>query len=145
MMVVRAELCDRLDSLQRAAARMNVRDFAQGIGGIRTMAAAYGLVPVVCLADAFERAMHAQPRGCPAGLYFDRLRDAIGCDPAGRPAGEAMRPASIASARACLALLRKPRPSPRPSPASGRGSTLRLFFPLPLAGEGRVRVFLELG
>ena len=28
MLVVRAELCDRLDSLQQAAAKMNVRDFA---------------------------------------------------------------------------------------------------------------------
>ena len=42
--------------------------------------AAYGLTPVVCLAAAFERAIRAQPRGCPAGLYFDRLRDAIGCE-----------------------------------------------------------------
>jgi hypothetical protein len=80
MMVVRAELCDRLDSLQRAAARMSVRDLSQRLGSIRTMAAAYGLLPVVCLADALERALAAQPRGCPAGLYFDRLRDAIGCE-----------------------------------------------------------------
>jgi hypothetical protein len=80
MLVVRAELCDRLDSLQRATARMNVRDFSKAIGSIRTMAAAYGLSPVVCLADALERAVRAQPRGCPAGLYFERLRDAIGCE-----------------------------------------------------------------
>lgn len=90
MLVVRAELCDRLDSLQRAAARMNVRDFAKGIGAIRTMAAAYGLVPVVCLADALERAVRVQPRGCPAGLYFDRLRDAIGCERLDDGASEAM-------------------------------------------------------
>ncbi len=80
MMVVRAELCDRLDSLQRAAAQIGVRDFAQRLGSIRTMAAAYGLLPVVSLADALERALRAQPRSCPAGLYFDRLRDAIGCE-----------------------------------------------------------------
>jgi len=90
MMVVRAELCDRLDSLQRAAARMNVRDFAQRIGTIRAMAAAYGLIPVVCLAEALERAVRAQPRGCPAGLYFERMRDAIGCDRRDEAAGEAM-------------------------------------------------------
>lgn len=80
MMVVRAELCDRLDTLQQAGGRMKVRDLIQGIGSIRTMAAAYGMSPVVCLADALERAIRAQPRGCPAGLYFDRLRDAIGCE-----------------------------------------------------------------
>jgi len=89
MMVVRAELCDRLDSLQRAA-KTNVRDFAQRLSGIRTMAAAYGLIPLVCLADAFERAVHAQPRGCPAGLYLDRMRDAIGCDRQDEAAGQAM-------------------------------------------------------
>ena len=90
MQVVRAELCDRLDSLQSAAARISVRDFAQRIGAIRTMAAAYGLAPVVCLADALERALRAQPRGCPAGLYFDRLRDAIGCERLDDAASEAL-------------------------------------------------------
>jgi hypothetical protein len=52
----------------------------RGIGSIRTMAAAYGMAPVVRLADALERAVRAEPRGCPASLYFDRLRDAIGCE-----------------------------------------------------------------
>jgi hypothetical protein len=90
MLVVRAELCDRLDALQRAAAGMSVRDLSQRLGGIRTMAAAYGLVPVVCLCDALDRAVRAQPRGCPAGLYFDRLRDAIGCARLDEAAGEAL-------------------------------------------------------
>ncbi|MGZ8998387.1 MAG: hypothetical protein ACXW2T_05970 [Allosphingosinicella sp.] len=80
MMVVRAELCDRLDTLRDAGGRIEVRDLVRGLTSIRTMAAAYGMTPVVCLAEAFERAVRTQPRGCPAGLYFDRLRDAIGCD-----------------------------------------------------------------
>jgi hypothetical protein len=90
MMVVRAELCDRLDSLQRAMAATGVRDLAKALAGIRTMAAAYGMVPLVCLAEAFERALRAQPRGCPAGLYFERMRDAIGCATQDEAAGEAM-------------------------------------------------------
>lgn len=90
LMIVRAELCDRLDSLQQAAGRIGIRDLKQRIGTMRTMAAAYGLVPVVCLADALERAIAAQPRGCPAGLYFDRLRDAMGCDRLDEAAGEAL-------------------------------------------------------
>jgi hypothetical protein len=90
MLVVRADLCDRLDALQRAAARMSVRDFSQRLAVIRTMAAAYGLVPVVCVADAFERAVRAQPRFCPAGLYFERLRDAIGCERIDEQAAEAI-------------------------------------------------------
>ena len=80
MLLVRAELCDRLESLQRAAAGMQVREMVQRIGAIRTMAAAYGLSPVVSLAEALEPAVRAQPRGCPAGLYLERLRDAIGCE-----------------------------------------------------------------
>ena len=90
MLVVRAELCDRLESLQRSAARMNVRDFSQRIAGIRTIAAAYGLTPVVCVCDALDRAVRAQPRHCPAALYFDRLRDAIGCERIDDQASEAI-------------------------------------------------------
>ena len=44
MLVVRAELIDQLDSLQRAMARANVRDSSQRIGAIRAMAAAYGMI-----------------------------------------------------------------------------------------------------
>ena len=90
MLVVRGELCDRLDLLQQSVERLSVREMVQGIGAIRTMAAAYGLVPVVSLADALERAIRAQPRGCPAGLYFDRLRDAVGCGRRDEGASEAL-------------------------------------------------------
>jgi len=90
MLVVRAELCDRLDSLQRSAAKMDVRDFSQRIAGIRATAAVYGLLPVVCVCDALDRAVRAQPRLCPASLYFDRLRDAIGCERIDEAASEAL-------------------------------------------------------
>lgn len=87
--LVRAELCDRLDSLRAAAEKMTMRELVQGIATIRTVAGAYGMIPVVCVADAFERAIRAEPRFCPATLYFDRLRDAIGCgqDEAANDAG----------------------------------------------------------
>jgi hypothetical protein len=90
MMVVRAEISDRLDSLQQAMARANIRDFSQRIAAIRAMASAYGMIPVVCLCDAFDRAVRAHPRGCPAGLYFERLRDAIGCEASDDGASEAL-------------------------------------------------------
>ena len=90
MMVVRAELCDRLDALQRAMSRATVRDLSQRIAPIRAMASAYGMIPVVCLCDAFDRAVRAHPRGCPAGLYFDRLRDAVGCQAEAEAASEAL-------------------------------------------------------
>jgi hypothetical protein len=90
MLVVRADLTDRLDRLQQAAERMSVRELAQGLATIRTLAAAYGLAPVVSLAEAFERAIRTQPRGCPAALYFDRLRDAVGCEPTDDAASQAL-------------------------------------------------------
>ena len=90
MLLVRADLCDRLDALQKAAQRLTVRELMQQIGAIRTLALAYGLLPVAAVADALSRAIAAEPRGCPAGLYFDRLRDAIGCDRLDEAAGQAM-------------------------------------------------------
>ena len=90
MMVVRAELCERLEQLQRAAARLTIREFVSQIATIRTLALAYGLLPVAAVADALTRAIAAEPRGCPAGLYFDRLRDAIGCDRMDEAAEQAM-------------------------------------------------------
>ena len=90
MTIIRAELCDRLDSLRAAAEKTNMREFVQGIAAIRTVASAYGMIPVVCVADAFERAIRAEPRFCPAGLYFERLRDAIGCGAADAEAATSM-------------------------------------------------------
>ena len=80
MIVVRADLCDRLDQLQRAAARLTVPEFKSQIGPLPTHAQAYALIPVAPDPDAHSPAIVAEPRGCPAGLYFDRLRDAIGCE-----------------------------------------------------------------
>lgn len=90
MLVVRADLCDRLDRLQQAGERMTVRELVQRIGAIRMVASAYGLSPVVTLADVFERAIAAQPRGCPAALYLDRLRDAVGCERLDEEASQAL-------------------------------------------------------
>lgn len=90
MLLVRADLCDRLDRLQTAAARLTVRELTQRIGAIRTLALAYGLSPLAAVAEALARAIAAEPRGCPAGLYFDRLRDAIGCERLDAAAEQAM-------------------------------------------------------
>ncbi|WP_395611657.1 hypothetical protein [Allosphingosinicella sp.] len=90
MMLVRADLCERLDALQRTMQRLTVRELMQQLGTIRTVALAYGLLPVAAVADALTRAIAAEPRGCPAGLYFDRLRDAIGCERLDPAAEQAM-------------------------------------------------------
>ena len=90
MMLVRAELCERLQSLQTTARRLSARDFAESVDGIRRLAAAYGLTPVVRVADALERAVAEDRGACPRALYLNRLQDAIGCDRLEESAAEAM-------------------------------------------------------
>jgi hypothetical protein len=88
MMLVRAELCRRVDRLEAPARRRSPAELSGAIGAIGHLAAAYGLTPVVRLAEAAQRAL-AQG-GCPAALYLDRLHDAIGCTRNDEQAGEAM-------------------------------------------------------
>lgn len=80
-MLVRAELCERLESLQRLSRRRPKHNLLESIQSIRRLAAAYGLIPVVHLAEAMERAAAEEgPRRCATALYLDRLHDAIGCE-----------------------------------------------------------------
>lgn len=91
MNMVRAELCDRLRTLQHCSARQKPANFEESVIGIRRLAAAYGLTPVVRLAEALERAAGDRSAGaCPTGLYLDRLYDAIGCDRLDDEASQAM-------------------------------------------------------
>jgi len=90
MLLVRAELCERLASLQAAARRLSARDFTQSVEGIKRLAAAYGLIPVVRVADALERAVAEDRGGCPKALYLGRLQDAIGCEAMEESAAEAL-------------------------------------------------------
>ena len=99
MMLVRAELCERLASLQLAAGRLSGRDFSESVDAIKRLAAAYGLTPVVRIADALERAEAEDGGGCPRALYLGRLEDAIGCERLEESAAQAML-ASI-SVRLC--------------------------------------------
>ena len=92
MMLVRAELCERLEAL-RSFGTVSARDLASTIGPMRVLAATYGLTPVVRLAEALERAMAQEPRyshRCPTALYLDRLQDAIGCTRLDEQASEAL-------------------------------------------------------
>jgi hypothetical protein len=92
MMVVRAELCDRLEALRRFSKKRPPQDFTASVIGIRRLAAAYGLTPVVRLSEAFERAMTRPDAAglCQRSLYLDRLHDAIGCERLDDQASEAM-------------------------------------------------------
>jgi hypothetical protein len=94
MMLVRAELCERLAGLQSFSAKIGSHDFARSLSAIRTLAAAYGLFPVVRLTEALEIAL-AENRarlgsGCATALYLDRLQDAIGCSRTDEQVSQAM-------------------------------------------------------
>jgi hypothetical protein len=90
MMLVRAELCERLLSLQTMARRLSAHDFTESVEGIKRLAAAYGLTPVVRVADALERAVAEDRGACPRALYLGRLQDAIGCERLEESAAEAI-------------------------------------------------------
>ena len=94
MMVVRAELCERLAAMQACATRASLRDLAECVGTFRTLAAAYGMTPVVRLTEALEKAMAQdwaeRAARCPTTLFLERLQDAIGCDCVDERASEAM-------------------------------------------------------
>jgi hypothetical protein len=91
LMLVRAELCERLASLRLIAGRRTTGEFDGAVAGVRQLAAAYGLTPVVQLADALERAGRRDgPGNCTRALYLDRLQDAIGCTRLDPAAGEAL-------------------------------------------------------
>ncbi len=91
MLLVRADLCERLGAMRELAGRQSAGDFAAALVGIRQLAGAYGLVPVVQLAEAIERAAARGDIGqASRALYFDRLQDAIGCTRLDEAAGQAM-------------------------------------------------------
>ena len=89
MMVVRADLCERLETLRAFSRRDSTRDFLARIDSIRTLAAAYGLTAVERLAEALERSIGENGRG-EAPLYLARLQDAIGCERTDEAASQAM-------------------------------------------------------
>jgi hypothetical protein len=101
MMLVRAELCERMVALQRHCARRHARGAAETAESIRLLAAAYGLTPVARLAEALGRSARdgGAEGACPPGLYLARLHDAIGCERLDEEASQAML-ASI-SVRLC--------------------------------------------
>jgi hypothetical protein len=110
MMLVRAELGERLAGLERlwaatsartsvrasarASARTSASDIAASISAIRNLAATYGLLPTVRLAEALERAVaqdgNMRRASCPTALYLDRLHDAIDCSRSDDQASEAI-------------------------------------------------------
>jgi hypothetical protein len=84
MMVVRAELSDRLDQLSHCARRASPADFERRLEGIISLADTYGLRPVCRVGEAMRR------HSVPAPLYFECMRDAIRCERHDDEAAQAM-------------------------------------------------------
>ncbi|MEA3060234.1 MAG: hypothetical protein QOJ94_15 [Sphingomonadales bacterium] len=89
ILLVRADLSERLESLRAQSRRASERDFTDAVETIRRIAAAYGLVPVARIAEALGHAAADGP-ACPRALYLSRLQDAIGCERMDEAASEAM-------------------------------------------------------
>lgn len=92
--LVKATLYERLRVLEELAGYARPRDFAQSLIALRKLAASYGLITVVHIAEATERTLGNNPTarrvGRGAALYLDRLYDAIGCDRIDDSVSEAM-------------------------------------------------------
>jgi hypothetical protein len=91
MMLVQAELCEKLAALQRFGCQTRPSELADNVIALRTLAATYGFTPAARVAEALERAMAMSPRAgsCPTALYLDRIQDAIGCGRSDEQASEA--------------------------------------------------------
>jgi hypothetical protein len=94
MMLVRAELCERLAAIQFRHSKASHRDFVASVSALRHLAATYGMTPVVRLAQALEESVANRPpkrnSTGSAALYLDRLHDAIGCGRVDDQASEAI-------------------------------------------------------
>jgi hypothetical protein len=80
MTVVRAQLCDRLDGLERALATRGSLGLAGHADAIGALARDYGLFSVQHLAEGLSVALGAGGRGAAIGPWIERLRDSIGCE-----------------------------------------------------------------
>lgn len=87
MMLVRANLAERLDALEANLAMRGPIGAGVDAGAIAGIAAEYGLLPVQRLAEGLAVALGAGGRGAAIGPWIERLRDSIGCEAVDEQAG----------------------------------------------------------
>ncbi|WBO23111.1 hypothetical protein [Sphingomonas abietis] len=80
MMLVRADLCGRLDALEQSLARRGSIGASGQAAAMAGLAADFGLAPVQRLAEGLAVALDSGGRGAAIGPWIERLRDAIGCE-----------------------------------------------------------------
>jgi len=87
MKLVRADLGARLDALEANLARRGPIGAAGQVAAIAALAADYGLVPVLRLAEGLIVALDQGGRGAAIGPWIERLRDAIDSEAIDEQAG----------------------------------------------------------
>lgn len=88
MKLVRADLCDRLDRLEKGLAARGSIGAATDAAGIAATAAEYGLFPVQRLAEGLAVALGTGGRGAAIRPWIERLRDSIDCEAVDEQAGD---------------------------------------------------------
>jgi len=87
MMLVRANLCDRLDALEQALTARGSFGAVAHADAIAALASEYGLNPVQRLAEGLSVALGSGGRGAAVGPWIERLRDSVGCEAVDEQAG----------------------------------------------------------
>lgn len=87
MMLVRANLAERLDALEAGLAVRGPIGTCAEAGAIADIAAEYGLLPVQRLAEGLAVALDTGGRGAAIGPWIEKLRDSIGCEMVDEQAG----------------------------------------------------------
>lgn len=80
LMQIKAQLCDRIDTLAEQLPHMNAHQLAHQVDEVRQIARAYGLLPVEELARGLESALSSS--GCEIMVlpFLETMRDAVGCN-----------------------------------------------------------------
>jgi len=87
MMLVRADLCGRLDALEMALAARGALGVDAHADAMAVLAGDYGMSSVQRLAEGLSVALGAGGRGAAVGPWIERLRDSIGCEAIDEQAG----------------------------------------------------------
>lgn len=88
-LAARTEMCARIDAMAGAAAHMPPARLAMQLDDIRRVAHLHGMIPVLGVVRAMDRALSRGEHGPMMLAWMDTLRDACDCDREDESAGEA--------------------------------------------------------
>ncbi len=80
LMIIRAQLCDRIDTMLAQLGRLTPGQLASQIDDIRMIARDHGLAPLEALAQGLEARLSTLSSGPSIKTYLATMRDAVGCE-----------------------------------------------------------------